>query len=571
MPQFVSQLGTALGSRVQLNVARHGALGIGLLAVIHLAAFAIMAATEIDLVGWALFILTWGLLNCLWLTLLRRPALSALLALAIIVVLVELSRFKSAHLWMTVSFVDLMVIDADTIAFLLMIFPKLKTAVIVAIVLAIPLAIATWRLDPFRVSRRAAAVKTAACLGGLIALAMAVPEEPWEAFRGDNYVSKFVRSGVTAASELADHGLFDAGAAVAQRLKPAIGETCLPASKPPHIIMVLDESSFDIRAVPGIKVPAGYGAHFRSFDGSTRSLLVEGAGGPTWYTEYNVLTGLSARSYGRFAYFVTRIAAGRVERGLPQALRRCGYKTFTLYPVMGAFLSAKAFQKTTGVERFIDAGETGAGAREPDRFYYDWAARLIERERAGGPLFLFTYLTANHFPWDQRFHPELTPEWRDPGNAPDVDEYIRRQTMSVKDYGEFVARLRRDFPDERFLILRFGDHQPNIAAKIISPALDENGIRGRLMAHDPRYFTTYYAIDAVNFHPVDLSSALDALDAPYLPLVVQEAAGLPLDPSFAEQKKILQRCGGLFYACAGGAEARLFNRLLINAGLIKRL
>ncbi len=90
-------------------------------------------------------------------------------------------------------------------------------------------------------------------------------------------------------------------------------------------------------------------------------------------------------------------------------------------------------------------------------------------------------------------------------------------------------------------------------------------------SYDPRYFTTYYAIDAINFKPVDLSSALDTLDAPYLPLVVQEAAGLPLDPSFAEQKKILQRCHGLFYGCAGGAEARRFNRLLIDAGLIKGL
>ena len=68
-----------------------------------------------------------------------------------------------------------------------------------------------------------------------------------------------------------------------------------------------------------------------------------------------------------------------------------------------------------------------------------------------------------------------------------------------------------------------------------------------------------------------MSSALDKLDAPYLPIVVQEAAGLPLDPSFAEQKKIMQRCAGMFYRCAGGAEARRFNRLLIDAGLIKGL
>ena len=39
--------------------------------------------------------------------------------------------------------------------------------------------------------------------------------------------------------------------------------------------------------------------------------------------------------------------------------------------------------------------------------------------------------------------------------------------------------------------------------------------------------------------------------------------------SCSEQKKILKRCRGLFYLCAGGAEARRFNRLLIDAGLIQ--
>jgi len=58
---------------------------------------------------------------------------------------------------------------------------------------------------------------------------------------------------------------------------------------------------------------------------------------------------------------------------------------------------------------------------------------------------------------------------------------------------------------------------------------------------------------------------------PYLTLVIQDLAGVPLDASFAEQKKIFQRCNGTFYACSGGAEARRFNRLLIDAGLIKGL
>jgi hypothetical protein len=119
--------------------------------------------------------------------------------------------------------------------------------------------------------------------------------------------------------------------------------------------------------------------------------------------------------------------------------------------------------------------------------------------------------------------------------------------------------------------VRFGDHQPALSARIIDPSLDEAALARRFAQYDPRYFKTYYAIDTINFKPVDLSSALGVLDAPYLPLVIQEAAGLPLDPSFAEQKRIFNRCGGVFYGCAGGAEARRFNRMLIDAGLIKGL
>ena len=91
----------------------------------------------------------------------------------------------------------------------------------------------------------------------------------------------------------------------------------------------------------------------------------------------------------------------------------------------------------------------------------------------------------------------------------------------------------------------------------------------RMLHNDPRYFSTYYAIEGINYRPKDLSSALDRLEAPYIPLVIQEAAGLPLDPTFAEQKKILARCNGTFFTCADGAEVRRFNRLLIDAGLIK--
>ncbi|MBI5263236.1 MAG: sulfatase-like hydrolase/transferase, partial [Bradyrhizobium sp.] len=348
-------------------------------------------------------------------------------------------------------------------------------------------------------------------------------------------------------------------------------DSCHPAGRRPNIILIHDESSFDIRAAKGIKVPPSYGSHFNSFDGKQRTFLAESSGGPSWFTEYNVLAGLSSRSFGRFAYFVTRIASGRVERGLPLALRRCGYETISLYPAHGGFMSARSFQTTTGIERFYDAHDLGAKDVEPDSFFYDKAVQLMAQKAPNKPLFTFIYLAANHFPWETRFRPDLMPSWRAPGNVPSVDEYLRRQAMSAEQYKAFLAALKRKFPAEPFLIVRYGDHQPEFAPQILEPGLDEAGLGKKLENYDPSYYATYYAIDAVNFQPVRSEAVMDTIDGPYLPLVVQEAAGIPLDPSFAEQKQIMLRCKGVFYACKDGAEARRFNRLLISAGLIHGL
>jgi len=212
--------------------------------------------------------------------------------------------------------------------------------------------------------------------------------------------------------------------------------------------------------------------------------------------------------------------------------------------------------------------DLGTSDFEADGFYFDKAIDLIDREQGSEPLFLYVYTVANHFPWDKKLRPELTPDWHDLGNGPDVDEYIRRQGMSAKDYREFLAKLARKFPADSFLVVRYGDHQPQFGAALIDRSLAPAELAKRVEASDPRYLTTYYAIDAINFRPVDISPALDKLDAPYLPIVVLAAAGVSLDPSFSEQRSMLQKCGGVFYGCEQGMAARTLNRLLMNAGLI---
>ena len=546
-------------------------ISIIVLVVLHLAGLGILFSTEDDLVSKAAFLLAWGILNCFWIVILRRPAAAAGMSLIVLVILIALSLFKHRALTMTISFFDVMMIDPDTISFVLDTFPDMTWQLTRAALVAVPLIAVVWWLDTLRPRLSYALAGCVLSFAALAALSLLVPLDREDEFQDHNYVSKFVRSGAVAAVDLATRQMLESDAQAVGSLGAEHAIECQPAAKLPHIILILDESSFDASALPGVKVGPDYKRHFQSFDGRDRRLIVEGAGGPTWYTEYNVLTGLSVRSFGRFAEGVTRIAAGKVERGLGHALQRCGYRTYSFYPYTGAFMGARAFQKTAGIEHFLEAKDLGSIRRNPDSFYYDVAARTLTWELGQAPMFLLVYTVANHFPWQSPYRPDLTPDWRNLGNRADLDEYLRRQEMSKRDYVDFVARLRRDFPNESFLIVRFGDHQPGLSKYFIDPTLSESEVGERVRLFDLRYYTSYYVLDAINFTPADLSSARDRLDASYLPLVVQEAAGVPLAPSFEEQKKILQRCDGLFYGCNGGSEVRRFNRLLIDAGLIKGL
>src|SRR6185437_6493860 len=149
------------------GISRREALALSLVALLHVAALVIMVATEVDLVAKVAFLLAWAFLNFVCLALLRRPIASGLISLSFIAALILLSQFKHEKLWMTVDFVDLMIIDGDTSAFLLAI---------------------TWRLDPLRMRLRVSALGGTSCLAALTVLSLSFPTDLYEDFFGQNYV-----------------------------------------------------------------------------------------------------------------------------------------------------------------------------------------------------------------------------------------------------------------------------------------------------------------------------------------------------------------------------------------------
>src|SRR5262245_5995260 len=74
-------------------IARAG-LGLTVIAALHLAALGLLLWSEVGIVPQLVFGFSWGLLNFFWLVVLSRPAVAAALSLAMIVVLILLSRLK---------------------------------------------------------------------------------------------------------------------------------------------------------------------------------------------------------------------------------------------------------------------------------------------------------------------------------------------------------------------------------------------------------------------------------------------------------------------------------------------
>ena len=145
--------------------------------------------------------------------------MAALISLVLVVTLIQLSQFKHGKLWMTVDFVDLMIIDRDTSAFLPTAMPTLRLPIALATVAVAALVVLAWRFDQFRVRLRVSAGGGTLCLGALMALSLPIPTILYEDFFSHNYVSKFARTGVEAIYELVTHGYMEWHAPSSERLK----------------------------------------------------------------------------------------------------------------------------------------------------------------------------------------------------------------------------------------------------------------------------------------------------------------------------------------------------------------
>jgi hypothetical protein len=503
-----------------------------------------------------------------------RRVLFATIAVATLVALIVIaSSVKRQLMDMVVHAYDLVFYLASwsTLAYLWSDHRQYVIWIVAGLLVAMAVGWIAFRLDGTRVPRREAAV--AALAFALVAsLAASWKGERrntlfyWE----DLYVSSFYSSWRETIETLWRGQIIEALDGAHGGPLFTLPPSCGLAQKPPHIILIHQESIVQPSLFAGLEYDKSLDPFFHSHDGKLHRLRVETYGGASWLTEFSILAGVSTHSFGGMRQFVQSVMAGKLRDTMPEALARCGYRNVVFYPMMRNFVSNAKFYTAVGMPEIFDYKDQGAKRfDERDRFYYENGLKLMDRHirLSRRPLFTFILTMAAHSPYDDRYEPQVDVPGGGPGTHPEMHEYLRRLGMARMDYDYLRSELQRRYPDERFLIVQYGDHQP-MATRTMLGYTDAYDPEDMLMPIDSPGFITYFAVDGQNYRPPPLPD-VETLDVPYLGTLILDAAGLPLSDAARERMRLLTLCGGRYYGCQKREEILGFHRRLIDSGLIE--
>jgi phosphoglycerol transferase MdoB-like AlkP superfamily enzyme len=506
-------------------------------------------------------------------TLIARRALFATVVVAsLVAVIVWAASSKRAMMNMVVHAYDLFfyLSSWSTVSYM---WSDQRRYVVGLIAACLATALVGWmayRLDSTRVARRRAVLLLAVFVSLAWYGAYSKGERRHMQFYYSNlYVSSFYASWGETVEALWRGALLEAASRATAPSTFTIPSRCDVAARPPHIILIHQESVVQPSLFPALRYDQSVDPFFKSDDRTLHKLRVETYGGASWLTEFSLLAGVSTHSFGGMRQFVQTFTQNKLKDTLPQVLNRCGYRNVVFYPLLKNFVSNDRFYNSIGLTEIFDLKAQGAKtAQERDRFYFDNAMAEMGRhfEASRRPLFTYIQTMSAHWPYDFQYEPEIDVPGGGPGTEPEMHEYLRRVSMAKMDYDYLLAELRRRFPGEPFLVVHYGDHHP-MATRTLLGYTDETQAEDVILDRDSIGFLTYYAAKGINYR-VPALPQYETLDVSYLGTVMLDLAGLPLSDSHRERKRLMSLCRGRYYDCSSRDEILQFHRRLIDSGVM---
>lgn len=443
--------------------------------------------------------------------------------------------------------------------------PTLLVYAGVALALAILVCVLAWRWNPpGRPSGWPAPAAAAALAALLVAYSGSVVAQ--EVAKLSSSGAWFVGAGLLERPVLA----FFATASLEPRWSVAAADTttfrqeslklrAAGEARPADIVVFLQESQFNPATLAGCPATlCGLDAF-----GAGRGTVAHGPlqvpvfGGGTWLSEFAFATGVPHDAFGPAGEFASFSIAPHVRRSFVRSLRAAGYRTVGVYPTRGGMMNGRLAYAGYGFDTFLEASELGlSGAWDtPDEQVHEAARRVLARERRHDrPLFLFVLTVFNHAEHGVRMErvpadllAEASRHFASADEARSVADYVWRSRAFERELERTRAAVL-DTPRPA-VFAWFGDHQPPFAHAI---SLRE---RVRSLPTEtgtvPARYQTWYAVASNRAERAEGAAAPvpRALDLAFLPGLLAQTAGAPIDDWLAANIWARMQCAGLLAAC----------------------
>jgi hypothetical protein len=326
--------------------------------------------------------------------------------------------------------------------------------------------------------------------------------------------------------------------------------------RPADIVVFLQESQFNPATIAGCPATLCGLDAFGAGDSTIAHgpLQVHVFGGGTWLSEFAFETGVPHDAFGPAGEFAPFSIAPHVHRSFVRSLRAGGYRTVALYPTRGGMMNGRIAYAGYGFDEFLDASELGLpGAWDtPDAQVHEAARRVLALERKRDqPVFLFVLTIFNHAEHGVRMErvpaalrAEASRDFAYADEARNVADYMWRSQAFERELG--LTRLAVLGTQRPAVLAWFGDHQPPFANAV---TLTE---RMRSLPTEtgtvPARYQTWYEVSSNRTERV-LEEAPRALDLVFLPGLLAQAAGAPVDDWLAANVLARNQCVGLLEAC----------------------
>jgi phosphoglycerol transferase MdoB-like AlkP superfamily enzyme len=327
--------------------------------------------------------------------------------------------------------------------------------------------------------------------------------------------------------------------ALFKQLSASIGTPTKTNEELPNLVVVQSEAFFDFRVVDPAFSPSAY-ALWDQLKAAARHGMatVDTYGGATLRTEFSLLTGVPATSFGAEMDYPYLTVVTAPIAAIPWHLKALGYETIAIHPFHDTFWRRHQAYPRLGFDRFLSLTDFQAAPHDGPYVSDQAVCRKIRGllEHGDKPRFIFAVTMENHGPWsfDRGQTGALQPA--DTGNRhlpEQVDLQLQRYLYHARNAAAMAGCIIEGLENAKRpgVLLFLGDHAPAMPAVFAAFGVSNPW-------QDPALRKVPYMLwrsRANGAGPVDTAVAA-------LPAAMLETAGLPLDDFLSVSRYLQENC-----------------------------